>query len=97
MDSEEYFAKRRGIVRNLQGCWEREKSGISVMYLLVSLIGPRDDIGEVAFALIGCMHDAFDMSLWDAKRLSRWHVVGGDLSDAEIQERIGSLVPRELQ
>ncbi|GLX40526.1 hypothetical protein Sros01_65990 [Streptomyces roseochromogenus] len=96
MDQETYLAKRRRIVRRLQECWEREGSAISVMRLLVSEVGPREDQGEVAFALIGCMHDAFDMSLWDAKRLSRWHAVGGDLSDAEIEERVGSLVLREL-
>ncbi|GAA3077199.1 hypothetical protein GCM10020254_21560 [Streptomyces goshikiensis] len=76
-------------------CWVSEGSAISVLRLLVSTIGPRDDLGEVAFGVVGCMHDAFEMSLWDAKRLSRWHAIGGDLSDEEIEERIGSLTPRE--
>ncbi|MFD8290145.1 hypothetical protein ACFV2B_18290 [Streptomyces lavendulae] len=73
-----------------------EGSVVSVMRLFVSMIGPRDDIGEVAFGLIGCMHDAFEMSLREAKRLSYWHAAGGDLSDAEMEELIGSLVLREL-
>ncbi|GLX23752.1 hypothetical protein Slala02_74340 [Streptomyces lavendulae subsp. lavendulae] len=96
MDSEEYFTKRARIVRSLQEYWASEGSAIAVMRFLVSTIGPRDDLGEVAFGVVGCMHDAFEMSLWDTKMLSRWHAIGGDLSDEEIEERIGQLTLRKL-
>lgn len=96
MGPEEYRAKKEKVARTLQRCWMRDGSVIGVLRLLVSELGPRDDLGAIAFGVVGCMHDAFDMSLGEAKRISRWREIGGDLSDEEIEHRIGTLVPRDL-
>ncbi|WP_430792098.1 hypothetical protein [Actinoplanes sp. G11-F43] len=45
----------------------------------------------MAFGVVVIMHQIFDMPLRDAKRIARWVVIGGSLSDDEIVQRIDSL------
>jgi hypothetical protein len=95
MSPEESLVTRDETARILREYWIREGSIIGVLRLLVAELGPADDPGQTAFGVVVCMEAAFDMPLRDAKRITRWHAIGGDLSDAEIEQRIGTLIPRE--
>ncbi|MEK2490919.1 hypothetical protein WN990_15290 [Kitasatospora purpeofusca] len=94
MSPEEDIADLDRTAAVLQECWLQEGSVIRVLRLLLEDLGPSDDVGETAFGAVVSMHHAFDLSLGEAKRISRWHAIGGDLSDTEIEQRIGALVPR---
>lgn len=95
MDSSDLLARKREIASKLQECWMAERSITSVLLLAVSEIGPGDGRGATAFGVVTSMHDAFEMSLGEAKRISQWHAIGGNLSDVEIENRIITLIPRE--
>jgi hypothetical protein len=95
MDSSELLARKREIASKLQECWMAEGSIISVLLLAVSEAGSSEGRGAIAFGVVTSMHDAFEMSLGEAKRISQWHAIGGNLSDREIESRIGTLIPRD--
>ncbi|GAA1217863.1 hypothetical protein GCM10009665_04690 [Kitasatospora nipponensis] len=92
---EEYWEKRWPVALELHDCWRSEESVVAVLRLLVSKLAPCDDPGATDFGVIGYLHDAFDMTLGEAKRLCRWSGLGGDLSDQEVEERTGTLVPHQ--
>ncbi|GAA1069379.1 hypothetical protein GCM10009665_76700 [Kitasatospora nipponensis] len=95
MTAEEYWEKRWPVALALHECWRQEGSVVAVARQVVSVLAPSDDHGQTAFGLIGYVHDAFEMTLGQAKVFARWHAIGGDLSDIDFERRIGTLVPRE--
>lgn len=86
--------KLEAIARSLRSHWNNEKSVIGVLNFLVEELDSRDDPGALAFGVVVCMHEAFDMSMGDAKRISGWNAIGGILSDDEIEKRLSPLIPR---
>ncbi|MFG2340622.1 hypothetical protein [Streptomyces yangpuensis] len=94
MDANELVALRRKTAVTLQECWNSKGSIIAVLRTAVAEMGPGEEREAIAFGVVGAMHDAFEMTLGDAKRISQWHTLGGNLSDGDIEKRIGTLIPR---
>lgn len=87
-----YLARRRRIVAAIRECWLEEGSVAPVLRRLTEELGPCEDLGGTAFAVVSYMSEAFCIRLSFAKKFTRWHASGGDLSDEETEKRFEGFI-----
>jgi hypothetical protein len=92
MDAEEYERNRSRIIDSIRDCWIAEQSVVPVLRKLVDELGPSDDRAGTAFQVVHYMARAFDIRLSVSGRFTRWHVIGGDLSDEEAEKRFEGFI-----
>ncbi|MFD9516945.1 hypothetical protein [Streptomyces sp. NPDC059979] len=83
-----YRAKRQRTITAVQECWLEEGAVVPVLRRLTAELGPYEDPAETgAFAVVTHMSEAFCIRLVFAAKFTRWHAIGGDLSDEETEKR----------
>ncbi|MET8630869.1 hypothetical protein ABZW30_45530 [Kitasatospora sp. NPDC004669] len=92
METEEYERNRRRIINSIRDCWNAEQSVVSVLRKLVDELGPSDDRAGTAFQVVNYMARAFNIRLAVAGKFTRWHAIGGDLSDEETEKRFEGFI-----
>ncbi|MFD8597816.1 hypothetical protein ACFV1L_22705 [Kitasatospora sp. NPDC059646] len=92
LEAEEYERTRARVIRSIRGCWISERSVVAVLRKLVDELGPSDDRAGTAFQVVTYMARGFGIPLAVAGRFTRWHVVGGDLSDEETERRFEGVI-----
>ncbi|MGW4509869.1 hypothetical protein ACWENO_35045 [Streptomyces sp. NPDC004436] len=85
-------ARRRRVVAAVRECWLEEGAVVPVLRRLVEELGSSEDMGGTAFAVVGYMSEAFCIRLSFAMKFTRWHAIGGDLSDEETERRFGGFI-----
>ncbi|MFB7180620.1 hypothetical protein ACFCYI_23315 [Streptomyces sp. NPDC056257] len=92
MRDEEYEENRSRIIQSIRMCWIAEQSIVSVLQKLVAELGQSDDRAGIAFQVVNYMARAFGIRLAVAGKFTRWHGVGGDLSDDETEARFKGFI-----
>ncbi|MFK0017367.1 hypothetical protein [Streptomyces sp. NPDC091027] len=59
---------------------------------LTQELGPPADEGGTAFTVVNYMSEAFCIRLSFTMKFTRWHGIGGDLSDEETEERFEGFI-----
>ncbi|MER7842845.1 hypothetical protein ABTZ03_02730 [Kitasatospora sp. NPDC096077] len=92
METEEYERNRSRIIDSIRDCWTSEQAVVPVLRKLVDELGPSDDRAGTAFQVVTYMARAFHIRLAISGKFTRWHVIGGDLSDEEAEERFEGFI-----
>ncbi|WP_126642722.1 hypothetical protein [Embleya hyalina] len=92
MEDEEYEKSRSRIIQSIRSCWIAEQSVVPVLRKLVDELGSSDDRVGTAFQVVNYMAWAFDIRLAIAGKFTRWHGIGGDLSDEETEVRFEGFI-----
>ncbi|MFE5561568.1 hypothetical protein [Streptomyces sp. NPDC056544] len=88
-----YRAKRQRTVAAVRKCWLEEGAVVPVLRRLTAELGPYEDPAETgALAVVTHMSEAFCIRLAFAAKFSRWHAIGGDLSDEEAEKRFEGFI-----
>ncbi|MFF5489654.1 hypothetical protein [Streptomyces virginiae] len=87
-----YLARRRGVVAAVRECWLEEGAVVPVLRRLIEELGPSEDAGGTAFAVVNYMSEAFCIRLSFAMKFTRWHAIGGDLSDEKTEKRFDGFI-----
>ncbi|MFD6973819.1 hypothetical protein [Streptomyces sp. NPDC059949] len=88
-----YRAKRQRTITAVQECWLEEGAVVPVLRRLTAELGPYEDPAETgAFAVVTHMSEAFCIRLVFAAKFTRWHAIGGDLSDEETEKRFEGFI-----
>lgn len=92
MESEEYERNRSRIIHSIRDQWIAEQSVVSVLRKLVDELGPSSDRAGTAFQVVNYMTQAFNIRLAVAGKFTRWHAIGGDLSDEDAEKRFEGFI-----
>lgn len=92
MIDDEYEAERTRIIQSIRDCWVAEQAIVPVLRKLVAELSPSDDRAGTAFQVVNYMACAFGIRLAMAGKFTRWHVIGGDLSDEETEKRFDGFI-----
>ncbi|MFH9798242.1 hypothetical protein [Streptomyces virginiae] len=92
MSDDEYEEKRSRIIQSIRMCWIAEQSIVSVLRKLTDELDSSADRAGIAFQVVNYMARAFGIRLAVAGKFTRWHAIGGDLSDEETEERFKGFI-----